>query len=1122
MDPLHQQILQRLTEELNPKVFEDCACDLLRDIYPSLVPVRGGQDAGMDGAIADGEGEAFPLICTTREDFLRNLVESLDSYLAHGRRRRRAVFATSREVTPTQRRLLEDAAHERGFTLIQIVDQQGIAQRLYWSPRWLQELGLSVAPSALSAIPRSRRPLLDLEPIGREEDLNWIQSTPGDLVLAGEPGSGKTFLFMHLIREAWNGLFLVDQNRGEIKKALLEQRPAVVVVDDAHVRPEVLEMLSHLRSEMGADFSLVATTWTWERDLDGVAAALPGARRRELHLLPRHQILEIFQQAGVQGSDELLRELVDQAANKPGLAATIAHLWKRGTWQEILEGKILHREVLAAFGSAGEKVEDLLAAFSLGGNRGMGLEPVRRFLNLDRPEIRSKTAALAAGGVLGEEREGALSVWPRRLRTSLLRTVFFTSPAQGRAYRELLAEAPSFAEAVREIAIVHQLGARVPEIHELVLQAGIAEESAKLAWRLLAGASEEESRWVLENYPGDLLDVAYALLEHAPSEVIPLLLDRAAEEVRARQRESRAISLLFSWVQEPYSNPWAEPVRRRELIALAAKRFLAKGRDLGTGVHGICLALKPNQEGSSQDPGLGQTVTLWSALLPLDALRRIMHLWDDAKDAIPSLDRTAIQHLESTLWDWIHPANAARGAAVPEESEREMRAFALRVLQDLIPLAQTSPGLRARLARLADQLDETLSIELDPLFELLYPESYGETEPARKAARQEALQALAREWGQLGPEGMAGRLAGYEAEAERFGYSWPRGTQELCRLLAERADDPLPWLETLLESGLASTFVSPFLERLVRERRTGWEQVAERCLEMKEYQFAAVDAILKLKDAPSPLVRKALDRAAIWPTAVEILALRREIPHENLRAALRDPRWEVALAAAFGEWYAGKQSSVPADLRVDWREAILRAHTDGTRTGLQHWLEVILAQAPDLALDWLRSRLRDPDLTTYFLDGPFASAVRALRPEQRAQLLGELPAAPILRSLLPRLVNRDAELYRQLLVRKELWDYHLAPLSGKPDEAWSELALLALDSGHSPEQIAEATIWGPDGHFYGGPGVDYWEAWAQAFAPLESHAWAELREVGRQGRRIIEHDLQRALLEQKQINLHGL
>ena len=123
-DPLYQQILDGLAGELDPKVFEDCACDLLRDIYPSLVPVRGGNDAGMDGAISDMEGEAFPLICTTRQDFRRNLAESLDSYVARGRHRRKAVFVTSREVNSEQRNHLEETARGKDFTLVQIVDRQ--------------------------------------------------------------------------------------------------------------------------------------------------------------------------------------------------------------------------------------------------------------------------------------------------------------------------------------------------------------------------------------------------------------------------------------------------------------------------------------------------------------------------------------------------------------------------------------------------------------------------------------------------------------------------------------------------------------------------------------------------------------------------------------------------------------------------------------------------------------------------------------------------------------------------------------------------------------------------------------------------------------------------------------
>lgn len=59
--PFYRSIIGRLDGRLDPELFEQCAADLLRAIYPTLVPIRGGTDAGMDGAIADGEGEPFPL-----------------------------------------------------------------------------------------------------------------------------------------------------------------------------------------------------------------------------------------------------------------------------------------------------------------------------------------------------------------------------------------------------------------------------------------------------------------------------------------------------------------------------------------------------------------------------------------------------------------------------------------------------------------------------------------------------------------------------------------------------------------------------------------------------------------------------------------------------------------------------------------------------------------------------------------------------------------------------------------------------------------------------------------------------------------------------------------------------
>lgn len=1120
MDPLYQQILDRLDGELDPQVFEDCACDLLRDVYPGLVPVRGGQDSGMDGAISDGEGEAFPLICTTARDYKRNLVKSLGNYVKRGLSRRKAVFVTSRVVTPEKRFELEKAARDKGFELVQVVDRHGIAQRLYWNPHWLQRLGIPSRPSALSAVPRSRRPLLDLEPIGREEDLEWLRSTPGNLVLSGEPGSGKTFLVSCLIRSGWNGLFLVDDDRGETKAALLRQRPSAVIVDDAHLRIETLAMLRHLRAEMKVDFVIVALTWTWDRDVGAVTSALPVAQQRELRLLPRHQILEIFQQAGVQGSDDLLRELVDQAANKPGLAATIADLWKQGAWQEILQGKTLHRDVLASFGAVGEDVEDLLAAVGLGGDRGMGLEEVGRFLGVARPEVRRKASALAAGGVLREENEGALSVWPRQLRTSLLRTVFFPDSGPRPEYRSLIKNLEQdFSRAVQEIAKVHLAGARVPELRDLVLQAGCGDESTKAAWRSLAWSGRDESRWVLEHYPGDLLDIAPALLEEIADEVIPRLLERAAEESRARTRESRAMSSLSSWIQATHPSLAEEAIDRRWQMARAAKHFLQAGRDIGVGIYGICLALKPGQQGSTRDPGLGQTITLWSGLLQLQALRQITEIWADVHGSIPGLDRVAWQHLATALWDWMHPDYAARGEKVPADMAEEMPAFALRVLHDLIPLTVSSPGLRTRFAQLAARLDASLPIEQDPIFDLLYPELYVETVPEREADRQKALQHLAGEWARLGPSEMARLLAWYESESDRIGYSWPRGSQDLCRFLAREVEDPQPWLAAFEAGQMDGAFLAPFLERFVQERPSGWEQVVDRLLDHATAQFSAAQALLKLLHAPQHLVQKALDRAVAWPLTVDTLALRREMPTETLRAALGHPRWEVSLTAAVGEWH--KEKGARREVQKEWREALLRARSDGTRGGVQNWLGVILSRDADLALGWLRTRLRDEDLPGSFSDGPFASAAQSLRPEQRFELLGELPAVPLLRALLPRLVRRDLEMYRKLLEQDHLREYHLVPLHGKPDEPWAHLAEAALGAGFLPRQIAKATAWGSDGHSWAGPGVDYWRGWDEAFAAFESHSSPGIRSIARAGREVIVPNLRRAEGEQQRISLHG-
>src|SRR3954468_15526283 len=113
-DPLYLDILAGLRGQrgqLDATKFEHCACALLQQFFhPTLVPIPGGNDGGMDGACADGAGPAYPLVCTTQDNVIGNLRGSLQSSLDRGHTRRQAIVATSQALTALRRKNLEEAA----------------------------------------------------------------------------------------------------------------------------------------------------------------------------------------------------------------------------------------------------------------------------------------------------------------------------------------------------------------------------------------------------------------------------------------------------------------------------------------------------------------------------------------------------------------------------------------------------------------------------------------------------------------------------------------------------------------------------------------------------------------------------------------------------------------------------------------------------------------------------------------------------------------------------------------------------------------------------------------------------------------------------------------------------
>jgi hypothetical protein len=1122
MDSLYQQILSKLDGPLDPQKFEDCMADVLRDIFPGLVPVRGGKDSGMDGAIADGEGAPFPLICTTSKDVSRNLSRSLDSFLKRGSKAWKVVLATSRALTPQQRFKIEDLAQSKGFVLVQLIEQRGVADRLYHDRRWRTELlELSDPPSALSPVPRTRRPLIEIDPIGRDADLEWLKTTEGDRVLSGAPGSGKTFLLYHLVREeAWNAAFLTEANPRDVERAIQDQQPRVVIVDDAHVDLSVLEILVHLRRKLSVSFEIVAATWEGSRERVVDALGISETKVNNLRPLTRAEILELFRRLGVQENDDIMRLLVDQAANKPGLAVTIATLWLQGAWKEVIEGAALRRSVVSSLHRLlGEESADVLAAFSLGGDRGIRMEVVREHLKWDRPRIRRITAGLAAGGALSEVRGDVLAVWPRPLRIAMVRSVFLTPPGtELREIRELLDKTESFDHAVEVLMeAAHGSALSFRDFQELVFRS-----RSPRVWQALARMGEEAALWVLESYPDNLVHVVQPILEIAPCPAISKLLAKATEvSTRGFLRSKHPLGVLSSWVRNIKVGP-KEGVRRRHILARQARKFLREGGDRDVGIHAACLALSPSVRGDSIDPGRGDTVTLFSGLLPFANLREIEPIWEEVRDTLGEIDRIAWQHLSNTLWDWLHPRYSARGGSVSEEQRRVMRAFSERILRDLSLNTEDSPGLQAGLRRMAAKIGIDLGRQPDPLFELLYPLR----DSSSAARREEDISSLAEEWGRSKASEIAARIAFYEKEAQRIGHNGIQNTPDLCRALAENIEHPDVWLSEFLRHNLRSHLTSPVLERMVELRTEGWEQQLKNSLEVDSLSWSALSLVLSLGDPPPDVLARALDKAMELATCVETVCLRNEVPTSTLKLLLSSPDWKTALAAAVGEWGADPQGTVREEVRPDWRAAILRAKTeeydDAKETeGLQYWLgEILSAEAP-LAFDWLLARLGDPDLP-WFLedDSAFARAVRALLREQKLQLLEELKPVPALQSLLPALIENDADLYRKLLARPELADYHLDPLSGMPDEAWVPLALAALDAGYEPSQVADAAD--SAGHLWSGTGVEYWRRWDDAFASLEGHPDDGLREIAREGRRWVRSRLADAEAEEKRVALHGL
>jgi hypothetical protein len=1120
-----RQIFEALgAPNLDREKFERCVCDLLGAAH-----VPGGSDSGVDGLIPDPEGE-YPLVITSGQRPAENLARSLDSYLKAGLPARKVAVATRLELTPARRHKLTEVAQQREFTITRSLTRHDLAGLLYRNREWAKDLlGLSGAPLALSKASSSPRPQVDLEPIGREDDAEWLRTTAGDRIVVGQPGSGKTFLLEWMIRGGWEALFLETEDGTEIANALRELAPRTVIVDDTHAHRDRLDQLFRLRTQ-GHEFDIVATAWEGARDDLLTTLNLTESKCRRLELLTRKQILQIYTEMGIPARiketvrDSFLRDLVDQAANKPGLAVTIGTLWLQGGWQEILRGEALSRETIQFFEeNVGDDSAQVLGCFSIGGKRGMRLESVRELLGLSRPQVWRIVTGLAAGGVLKDLREGTLAVEPEPLRSALLRAAFF--PDHGPSfmnYERLLSSAISREHAIEALLQAKGRGAAIPDQE---LQQVVVTSPSQSLWDGLARLSGENALWVLTSYPGDVLDIASGALTQAGLLAITALLHRAAGT--AEPRTGRAFEILSIWIKEPFD--WKEAVRRRRLLAQAARDFARVGHDLSVAAQAIALSLTPDLQSTSVDPAVGDTVTIRWGLLPLEALRGIETIWNEFNDVFSDFTGAAWQQMRSALWSWIFPKHTAAAQVISPEVEQFTREFASRVLRDLSARAGATPGILAGLARLGGHLGVHLPRPCDPIFDLLFPvqETSAAARHERETVEVRELPELARRWSTDPPSEIADLILLYHAEAKKINYGPSRNIRQLSQLLARTAAEPTDWFHELVSKELYEPWAGAFLEWIVETRQPRWQEIVEHCLLHRDLSWTATEVVLTLDAPPRRLLSLAMDNVPGKLVLVEDLCILRRIPLSTLRILLQSTEPGVATRAAIGEWVA-ESGRIREQVEHEWRAAILGAKTEDYcheihAHGTECWLSEILVKVPGLALDWLRARLVDDDRYFSLLssDSPFLSAVRALEPETRIKLLEEAKPSRILEDLLPALIGRDLELYKRWLSIDRSALEHLTPLRGKPDDAWKPLAAAALDTSYEPAQIASIALRAASDEGFVGSGLEHWTAWHEAFASLETDPDPRFHEIAAAGCRQVMVKIGLARDEQRNLELYG-
>lgn len=1109
-DPLYPKIVDALVKLNDGVAFEQCAAALLGKAHPNLAPVPGGNDAGMDGAFGTTDG-AFPLVCTIEEDVIGNFTRNIKEYLARRTGPKLAAVATSQCLSNTKKRNLETRAQELGVTIVNIYDGAYFAVQLYRDSKWrLELLGITGNPPALSILPRLGR-FADPEVlIGRAEDLEWLSQTQGDLLLVGQPGSGKTFLHQYLAKQG-KCLFAVEHSCERLADAIREQEPDSIVVDDAHFNLPLVQDLARLRVEIGGHFSIHLNCWPRHEVTVQRALSIPNARVRRLQLLRRQEVFELIKHFGIEGPDWLQHLLISQAEGKPGLAVALVNACKHDDIRHIWTGEAAARQLLGDLRLVkDEKERCVLAGFALGGDAGMGFPDVAKALELTTIQLRQITTDLSSGGLIEEVAQDRLQVRPPAIRPLLVKEVFFGG-ASSPPISNLLKATRSLSETASVLLSARQRDADVDKhlLEELVVAA-----DHRGTWEHFACVDSQCACAILERHLDKASDAAIGLLLHLPHRALHTLLD--ADEVTGGKDGASEVRRKISEWLFPFDEASHVTVDRRMLLlSVLEERVLHKHTGKGqTFAWAFNEILDVTFHSTILSPGNSREFVSRRGVASLTTIKQVAGLWPRLRALLPSVPNSSAGAVFAKLENWLMPQRLTLIVKLPDETIEFVRETGRQILSDLIQMPNCNRAWRTRAKSLSSWGKLGLQIETDQVYELAFGErDHGDLEASEKE-RFATLRKLASEMVGQPVKEVVTRIESLRTEAIEFSSrGWSGRLRVIYDQIACECQNVTEWLDCLLADQSPPEFVTPFVDKIANNADALVWSTFSQLLDHPVYYHLAISRILQMPVTDQLLLERALEVLPSPEVIEQFQFYHAGISLPVMRQLLNHPCPSVRAKAALGEWHREPKGNVRPELEADWQVAVRDVKPN------EYELSEIFEDRATLGHAWLEAHLSDANCNLSEHDIGMLSAVKVLTDAERKSLLGRIDRGNYDDECFDLILGNDLELFRDWLqIQKD--DYlRLRPLDRVAGPRWEKMALIALECDVSPSQLADHCL----PRSWGGFGLlsQHYAEQLPAYEALATNADARLRPAGKYGLEVVQSSLKREQERDRREEVYG-